>query len=343
MNNAVQITLDELLAMRLRAARLAQFAQRVAGSHAAVHASRFRGRGVDYAESRAYQPGDDIRQMDWRVTARTGRPHTKLFTEERERSVLAVLSCNPSLRFGTRVRFKSVQAARAAALLAWATALSGDRIGAIGYGPGLNAEVKPSGGVRGALRCLRAFVEWDAISAQALNGSILGPSGRAESGTRPDSATTNRASAIRGRGNLPRISNVPLSQALQRARRLARPGTQVILLSDGFDCDEAAEPALTMLAEHCDVAAVILSDPLEHVAPPPARYALQGESGPVLLDFAAQPTRARWPQWFAERRADFLAMLKRRALNSIVLDTSAEPEAALRGLLGLDARKKKAG
>jgi len=306
MNNAIQVQLDDLLAMRLRAARLAQLAQRVAGSHAAVHASRFRGRGVDYAESRVYQPGDDIRQMDWRVTARTGRPHTKLFTEERERSVLVVLNCNPSMRFGTRLRFKSVQAARAAALLAWATALSGDRIGAIGYGPGLNAEVKPGGGVRGALRCLRAFVEWDAITRAAKD-------------------------------------SVPLSQALQRARRLAHPGTQVILFTDGFDCDEAAEPALTMLAEHCDVAAVILSDPLEHVAPPPARYALQGESGPVLIDFSAQQTRARWPAWFEEQRGGFLAMLKRRALNSTVLDTSAEPEAALRSLLGLDARKKRAG
>jgi len=306
MNNAIQVQLDDLLAMRLRAARLAQLAQRVAGSHAAVHASRFRGRGVDYAESRAYQPGDDIRQMDWRVTARTGRPHTKLFTEERERSVLVVLNCNPSMRFGTRLRFKSVQAARAAALLAWATALSGDRIGAIGYGPGLNAEVKPGGGVRGALRCLRAFVEWDAITRAAKD-------------------------------------SVPLSQALQRARRLAHPGTQVILFTDGFDCDEAAEPALTMLAEHCDVAAVILSDPLEHVAPPPASYALQGEGGPVLIDFSAQQTRARWPAWFEEQRGGFLAMLKRRALNSTVLDTSAEPEAALRSLLGLDARKKRAG
>ncbi|HEX7916999.1 MAG TPA: hypothetical protein VF497_14715, partial [Rudaea sp.] len=186
------------------------------------------------------------------------------------------------------------------------TALSGDRIGAIGYGPGLNAEVKPGGGVRGALRCLRAFVEWDAITRDVKE-------------------------------------SVPLSQALQRARRLAHPGTQVILFTDGFDCDEAAEPALTMLAEHCDVAAVILSDPLEHVAPPPARYALLGDGGPMLIDFAAQHTRARWPEWFEEQRGAFLAMLKRRALNSTVLDTSAEPEAALRSLLGLDARKKKAG
>ncbi len=303
---AVHVTLDDLIAMRLRAHRLERFARRVAGSHAAVHASRFRGRGVDYAESRAYQPGDDIRQMDWRVTARTGRPHTKLFQEERERSVLLVMSCNPGMRFGTRVRFKSVQAARTAALIAWATALSGDRVGAIGYGPGLNAEVKPGGGVRGALRCLRALVEWDAITRDMTN-------------------------------------TVPLSQALQRAQRLARPGTQIILLTDGFDCDAAAEPALSLLAGHCDVAAVLLGDAIEHQAPPPARYALHSEGGRVLLDFGASRTRARWPALFDERREGFVAMLKRSALSSAVLDTHAEPEAVLRTLLGFDARRKKTG
>src|SRR5215472_11552904 len=186
----VRVQLDELVLLRLRARRLARPAQRVGGKQAATQLSRLRGRGVDYAESRNYQPGDDIRQMDWRVTARTGRPHTKLFQEERERNVLLVVSHNPSMHFGTRVRFKSVQAARCAALLAWAATMNGDRIGAIGYGPGLNAEVKPGGGSRGALRVLRALREWDAITAQGH-------------------------------------ATVPLAQALQRAQRLARPGSQV--------------------------------------------------------------------------------------------------------------------
>src|SRR5215813_1795413 len=131
--SATQVTFDDLIAMRLRARRFARPATRVAGHRSATHGSRFRGRGVDYVESRGYQPGDDIRQMDWRVTARTGRPHTKVFQEEREQSILLVVSHNASMRFGTRVRFKSVQAARAAALVAWAAALGGDRIGALGY------------------------------------------------------------------------------------------------------------------------------------------------------------------------------------------------------------------
>ncbi len=93
--------------------------------------------------------------MDWRVTARSGRPHTKLFQEEREQSILLIVDANPSMRFGTRVRFKSVQAARTAALLAWACVQSGDRIGALGFGPDFIGEVKPNGGPRGALRVLR--------------------------------------------------------------------------------------------------------------------------------------------------------------------------------------------
>jgi uncharacterized protein (DUF58 family) len=299
----VRVSLDELIAMRLRASRIKRPAARVAGSHAATHASRFRGRGVDYVESRVYQPGDDLRQMDWRLTARSGKPHTKLFQEEREQSILLLIDHNPSMRFGTRVRFKSVQAARAAALIAWAAVQGGDRVGAVGFGPGLNAEVKPGGGPRGALRVVRALVEWDAIAA--AGGPI-----------------------------------VLLSQALQRAHRLARPGTRVILLSDGFATDAAAEGPLSLLAEHCDVATVLLSDALELAPPPPARYALRTEAGRVLLDLAAARARARWPQLFAERRAILTRMLQRRALRSVTLDTRAEPDATLMRMLGLDARTR---
>jgi uncharacterized protein (DUF58 family) len=301
----VRVDLADLIAMRLQASRFERASRRrVVGARGAAHASRLRGRGVDYAESRNYQPGDDIRQMDWRVTARTGRPHTKLFQEERERNVLLVVSHNASMQFGTRVRFKSVQAARCAALIAWAATANGDRVGAIGYGPGLNAEVKPVGGSRGALRVLRALREWDVLAAHAPH------------------------------------TIVPLSQALQRAQRLARPGSQVILLGDGFDCDGASEPLLSLLARHCDVAAVLLSDVLEHSAPPPARYALHSDSGRAQLDFAAPATRAQWTAWFNARRAHLLDLLRRRALGYALLDTHAEPEAALRALLEQASRRR---
>jgi uncharacterized protein (DUF58 family) len=300
-DTGVRVSLDELIALRLRARRLARPAARVGGHQSATHASRFRGRGVDYVESRNYQPGDDIRQMDWRVTARTGRPHTKVFQEEREQSILLLIDANPSMHFGTRVRFKSVQAARAAALLAWAAVQGGDRAGALGFGPGLNAEVKPGGGPRGALRVLRALAEWDGIAASGGN-------------------------------------TVPLSQALQRVRRLARPGSRVLLLSDGFSADAAAEGPLSLLAEHCDVAALLLTDPLERVAPAPGRYTLRSAGAQVVLDFGAARTRQSWPRLFAEQRQQFIDLLKRRGLAWSELETAAEPEAALERLLDRNRR-----
>ena len=299
--SATEVSLDELIAMRLRARRFARPARRVSGNRSATHGSRFRGRGVDYVESREYQPGDDIRQMDWRVTARSGRPHTKLFQEEREQSILLIIDMNASMRFGTRSRFKSVQAARTAALLAWASVQSGDRVGALAFGSGFIGEVKPNGGPRGALRVLRSLAEWDVVAARGGD-------------------------------------TISLSQGLQRARRLARPGSRVILLSDGFSADPAAEGSLSLLAEHCDVAAILMSDPLEQTAPPPARYAVQGYGGKVMLDFSDATLRTRWPELFAERRAAAIAMLKRRALRWTMLDTRSEPEFALPRVLGMDRR-----
>ena len=301
--DGVHVQLEELIALRLRARRLVRPAVRVGGSHSATHASRFRGRGVDYVESRAYQPGDDIRQMDWRVTARTGRPHTKLFQEEREQSILLIIDANPAMRFGTRVRFKSVQAARAAALVAWAAVQGGDRVGALGFGPGINAEVKPKGGPRGSLSVLRAIAQWDALAA---------------AGAEP----------------------APLSQALQRVQRLARPGSRVLLITDGFSADAAAEAPLSLLAAHCDVAALLVGDVLEHQAPPPGRYAVRSATTQIVLDFAAARTRTHWAEAFAQRRQALIGMLKRRGLGWSELDTAADPEPALERVLGLGRRRK---
>ena len=115
------------------------------------YVSPYRGRGMEFEEVRAYQPGDDIRNMDWRVTARTGRPHTKLFREERERPVLFLVDLGPSMAFGTRVAFKSVVAARAAALLAWAARDNGDRIGGIVFAGKRHRELRPAARERGML------------------------------------------------------------------------------------------------------------------------------------------------------------------------------------------------
>ncbi len=258
-------------------------------------ASRRRGRGMDFRESRVYQAGDEIRHMDWRVTARTGRPHTKLFEEEREQELLLLIDHNPSMHFGTRARFKSVQAARAAALLTWAATAAGDRVGAVGFGGGLSAALKPAGGRRGALQVLRALREWDRAARAGESSS--------------------------------------LQAALGRLHPLLRPGLRVVLLSDGFSADEADAPLLARLAARHDCALVLLQDALELAPPPPGIYALDVDGQRSVLDFSERQLRLAWPTGFAAAREALERRCRSLGMRVVRLDTDGDLRRSLRPLL----------
>ena len=132
---ALQPALDDLLELRHQAHTLGMSSHHlVNSSFSGLYASVFRGQGLNFEEVREYAEGDDIRNMDWKVTARTGDPHLKIFREERERSVMLCVDQGPHMNFGTRGTFKSVQAARAAALLGWAANGLHDRVGGILFG-----------------------------------------------------------------------------------------------------------------------------------------------------------------------------------------------------------------
>jgi uncharacterized protein (DUF58 family) len=294
--NPTHVALDELLALSAVAhgASLAR-ARRSPALRSGGHASRWRGRGVDFRESRIYLPGDEIRHMDWRVTARSGKPHTKVFQEEREQGVLFVIDLNPGMRFGTRVRFKNVQAARAAALLAWVASAAGDRVGALGFGGGINGEVKPAGGRRGVLRVLRALRDWDAAADPA--------------------------------------QNQPLSLGLARVRRLLRPGMRMILMTDGFSADAEAAQLLPQLAGRHEVSVVLLRDALELVAPPPGRYALHLGASRRVLDFSDPSVRTAWAQRFADARERLRRECQRSGVRVLDLDGHADLRRALAPLL----------
>ncbi|MEL0036505.1 MAG: DUF58 domain-containing protein [Gammaproteobacteria bacterium] len=131
-DHGVRLTVDELLSLRQQASALDLASKyQVSSTLAGGYRSKFRGRGMDFDEARLYQPGDDIRNIDWRVTARTGKAHTKLFKEERERPVFILIDQSARLFFGSKVAFKSVIAARASALLVWACVNAGCRIGGV--------------------------------------------------------------------------------------------------------------------------------------------------------------------------------------------------------------------
>ena len=124
-------TLADLLAFRFEKMPPTRHRTSIVGHRAGTKLSNFKGRGVDLAEVRAYQPGDDVRSIDWRVTARTNKTHTKIFREERERPTLIVIDQTQSMFFGSNTRLKSVCAAEIAARIAWQTVENGDRVGGV--------------------------------------------------------------------------------------------------------------------------------------------------------------------------------------------------------------------
>ncbi|MDH5835594.1 DUF58 domain-containing protein [Luteimonas kalidii] len=189
--------------------------------------SPLRGRGMEYAESRGYTQGDDARHIDWRLTARSGRMHTKLFQAERQRLTLLVADTAPSLYFGTRVRFKSVQAARAGAVAAWAALRDGDRVAAL-RGSTREPLVPPAGGMRGVLRVLDALVRWYAA---------------------------------------PPADDAGLAVALEHARRLLRPGSRLYVLADAGSIAEVPPAAWAALSQHHEVTVLLVEDRLERDPP----------------------------------------------------------------------------
>jgi len=155
----VSVNLDMLIKLAKPAASLKLFRSRIRAPQSGGYLSRTKGRGMEFDEVRMYQPGDDIRSIDWRVTARTGKTHTKLFREERERPVFISVDYRASMQFATRGVFKSVQAAKLAGLLAWVAERHGDRIGGQIFTDTACRELKPLNGRQAVLHFFNALVK----------------------------------------------------------------------------------------------------------------------------------------------------------------------------------------
>ncbi len=283
----VQASLESLIRLRAEAGGLALSpGAKVRSARAGGYRSLYRGRGIDFDEVRIYQPGDDIRTMDWRVTARTGEPHTKIYHEEKERPVLFVVDQGPSMSFGTRVRFKSVTAARAAALLAWAAVSNHDRVGGVVFSGSSHSELRPVARRRGVLQLCRA------LSA--------GPSD-----TVAKNAKVNA-----------------LNEALARVSRIARPGSVLFLLSDFRGADEETEHRMMQLSIHNDVVVIFIYDPLEAAAPAPGRYPISDGNGFITLDTTSDRARSAYRQRFEARRERLSAVCRRHRMRFITLATN---------------------
>jgi len=297
----IRASLDGLIALRRRATELAAGVHRRAREPlaGALH-SPFRGRGMEYAESRPYSAGDDVRHVDWRVTARTGKLHSKLFHAERERVSAVLIEGSPGMAFGTRCCFKSVQAARVAALFAWFALAEGDRLAGAAFGNGV-VETPPCGGRRGVLRLLEKLCRWQADSS-ALPGSDA-------------------------------VRNVELAAALQRVERMLRPGSHLLLLLDPRSIDDACMRMLGRLRQHHDVLVALVLDRLEVAPPPPGRYPVRDDQGRSWLDIGGGDTPDAWRRYFDTRWQETRDRLHRVGIASRCVVTDEDPVEALRDLL----------
>ncbi|GLQ30725.1 DUF58 domain-containing protein [Litoribrevibacter albus] len=223
-----------------------------------THHSNQRGRGMEFIESRHYQPGDDIRSIDWRVTARTGKTHTKVFAEEREQPVFVLCDQSPYMFFGSQVRFKSVQATNIAALIAWSSLKQGDRFGGEILGENSHSELFKLS--RNRSRLLQ-FLEKSVEMNHRLN---------------------NHCSA----------NYSALAKKLHQLKYMVTPGTRLYVLSDIYAYTPNALKALAQLSAHTEITLFAINDPLE-IEPPctgQTRISLGGQVMSVLLSKQQQQT-----------------------------------------------------
>jgi len=265
------VELRDLLALRFRPLSEPRVAPSVVSARGGTRLSKQRGRGIDFSEVRSYQPGDDVRTIDWRVTARKNIVHTKVFREERERLTLVVVDQTQSMFFGSRERLKSVAAAEFAALAAWRSIRHNDRVGGVIIGNHTLAIHKPYRNVKPLARFLGDL--------SRINRSL-------RPGTRPP-----------GRPHM--------ADALMRVRRLARSHYRIYFISDFQPVGDHWRDTFRSLARHNEVVAIRVYDPLERELPPADRYTVTDGSERWQFDAGDRQLRERYRQRFDETTSQF--------------------------------------
>ena len=290
------ISLQQLLIQR-HAAKIVEYVpytRSIAGI-SGLHTSKMRGRGIDFEEFRPYQQGDDIRTIDWRVTARTGKPFTKVFREERERPVIIALDQSSSMFFGSQVAFKSVIAAQAAAIFCWMAIDNGDRVGGLVYAESGHSLVRPKRSRRSALHLLNQI--------HIYNNRLKDLANRQAAPTLPANQ----------RG---------LSGALGQIRRITKTGSTLYILSDFTTLDDTAMQYLYQLSRHNNVVCCFIYDALEENLPVPGFYSITDGQRKGTLNSYSQTARRAYQQNFQERMSALQAELIKLQIPFLKLRTN---------------------
>ena len=302
----IRVSLGELIEMRHRVREVQLFSTPARRSPLiGLHHSKLRGRGVDFDQVRVYQPGDDVRTIDWRVTARTQEPHTKLFHEERERPIYIMVEQSKRLFFGSGLMFKSVLAAQAASLIGWAALGHNDRIGGLVFGDLEHHEIKPRRSKQSLLQLLSRLAK----ANQALSNDSQG--GRDSFGL-----------------------------ALRRAREVLRPGSLAVVLCDERALSDGAEQQLSLLARHTDLLLLPVADALDHALPAAGllRFAEQGAQ--LELDSHDADLRQAYRSLGQARQARWQRLAQKLGVPLLALSTQTEMIEQLREHLNAQRPRK---
>ncbi|MCG7927348.1 MAG: DUF58 domain-containing protein [Candidatus Thiodiazotropha taylori] len=290
--------IDDLLELRHQAHTLGLASHHLVNtSFSGLYASVFRGTGLDFEEVREYREGDDIRNMEWNVTARTNVPHMKIFREERERSVVLCIDRGPHMSFGTRGTFKSVQAAKAAALLGWAASRLHDRVGGMLFGDlqqGMQY-FQPTKDRRALWRLLHALTH-------------------------------------EGTPNQP--NQDCLSEALQRADKGTSTGSLIFVIADLNREVMGLQQTLGRLCQHHTVVLIPVDDPADRELPEMGRVTFVGPDGHAIeIDTRDRGARSRYAETWQKHRNELNAMANALGISLMPITTNEEIHLTLtRGL-----------
>lgn len=291
---AVRVTVPTLVRLSNAAAGVRLHHGPIRAHRSGGYLSNFKGRGMEFDEVRSYMPGDDVRSLDWRVTARTGKTHTKLFREERERPVYVSVDYRQAMFFATRGVFKSVMAARLAALVAWSANRHGDRVGGQIFTANAHYDVKPQTGRQAVLHLFKRLADLSTPISTAQHDDVT-------------------------------QSSSSLEEALMRLCRHARPGSLIFLLSDFRQLSPTAEFHLLRLARHCDVVLLFIYDRLESQLPHRGRYRLSDGRHELTVDATNERYRHSYQQKFRQRQEHLHHLALKYRMRLIPCQTTDDP------------------
>lgn len=298
----VYVDLDELIRLQFKARGFSFLPkQPIRSLLSGRHASRIRGRGLNFEELRDYLPGDDPRTIDWKVTARTGTPFVRVYTEERDRPALLVVDQRINMFFGSRVAFKSVVAAQLGALGAWRVFDQGDRVGAVVFDDADIAEVRPHRSRARVMQILQAVVD--------KNHAL-----RADLDVEPNAGMLNNV--------------------LERVSRIAGHDYLVTVISDFHGADDDTRRLLTRMAEHNDVLAALLYDPTKVEPLSGGRIVLTDGELQVELDTDSGKTTRDLAEYFSADLRETKSILAKVGIPVLLIDTVEDPATQIRSILG---------